>query len=53
MNPYSYKVNDESMQKDKAANYISPNKRKEMGDYLSKVSVWAPQQTTEVERSSN
>jgi hypothetical protein len=53
MNPYSYRAGDESMKKDKAANYIAPNKRKEMGDYLSKVPVWVPQKTTEIRRSNN
>lgn len=39
-NPYYFKAYDENMRRDKAPNYISPNKRKEMKDYLSQVSIW-------------
>ena len=31
------------MRKETAANYIPPNKRKEIKDYLSGVSIWLPQ----------
>ena len=41
-NPFAFRVNDESMRKDLAPNYIPPHKRKEMKDYLSGSSLWLP-----------
>eukprot|EP00347_Sterkiella_histriomuscorum_P004485 403360285 len=37
--PFAYKVNDERMNADNAPNYIPPDKRKLMKDYLSKSSL--------------
>jgi hypothetical protein len=40
MNPFAFRVNDEKMLKNVAANYIPPEKRKEMREYLSNSSIW-------------
>lgn len=41
-NPFAYKVNDEKMIADNAVNYIPPEKRKLMKEYLSKSSFRHP-----------
>jgi hypothetical protein len=51
-NPFAFRVNDESMRKDTAANYIPPVKRKEMKEYLSGSSLWLPKLTEAPTRMS-
>ena len=38
-NPFAFRVNDEKMNSEFAANYFPPEKRQVMKDYLSKSSV--------------
>lgn len=41
-NPLAFKHSDASMQKDLAPNYIPPQKRKEIKEYLSGTTLWLP-----------
>ncbi len=38
-NPFAFKVTDEKIQKDKAPNYVTPEKRLVMRNYLTKDSI--------------